>query len=94
VFFKITMPLLRPTVALCTIISCISAFKVFTEIYIMTGGGPEHATLTLGYYIFQAAFIEYRVGYAAALSLVLGLIVSLVSYVNIRFFKEGGLSYW
>lgn len=94
VFRHITVPLLRPTVALCTIVSCISAFKVFTEIFIMTQGGPEHATLTLGYYIFQAAFVEYRTGYAAALSLVLGLFVGAISYVNIRFFREGGMTYY
>lgn len=94
VFSRITVPLLRPTVALCTIISCISAFKVFTEIYVMTRGGPEHGTLTLGYYIFETAFEQYRMGYAAALSLVLGLFVGAVSLVNILFFKEGGLKYY
>jgi putative chitobiose transport system permease protein len=94
VFRHVTVPLLRPTVALCSIISCISAFKVFTEIFVMTRGGPEHSTTTLGYYIFEVAFNDYRMGYAAALSLVLGVIVSLISYVNIRFFREGGLSYY
>lgn len=94
VFTRITVPLLRPTVALCSIISCISAFKVFTEIYVMTRGGPEHGTLTLGFYIFSAAFGDYRMGYAAALSLVLGLFVGVVSLVNLVFFKEGGLKYY
>lgn len=91
VFRHVTVPMLRPTLALCTIVSCISAFKVFTEIYVMTRGGPEHATTTLGYYIFEMAFTEYRMGYAAAVSLVLGLFVGAVSYVNVRFFREGGL---
>ena len=91
VFRHVTVPLLRPTLTLCTIISCISAFKVFTEIYVMTRGGPEHATTTLGYYIFEVAFIEYRMGYAAALSLVLGVLVGVISWLNARFFREGGL---
>lgn len=91
VFRHVTVPLLRPTLALCTIISCISAFKVFPEIFVMTRGGPEHATTTLGYYIFEVAFTDYRMGYAAALSLVLGLLVGVISLINARFFREGGL---
>lgn len=94
VFRHVTVPLLRPTVALCTVISCISAFKVFTEIFVMTRGGPEHATTTLGYYIFEVAFNDYRMGYAAALSLVLGVFVGVISYINIRFFREGGMQYY
>lgn len=91
VFFRVTVPLLRPTLALCSIVSCIAAFKVFTEIYVMTRGGPEHATTTLGYYIFEVAFTDYSMGYAAALALVLGLFVGVISYVNLRYFREGGL---
>jgi putative chitobiose transport system permease protein len=94
VFFKVTLPLLKPYIALCTIISCISAFKVFGEIYVMTEGGPENSTLTLVYYIFTKAFYEFELGYACALALVLGLFVALISALNLKFFKEGGLSYY
>ncbi|MBM3461076.1 MAG: sugar ABC transporter permease [Armatimonadetes bacterium] len=94
VFRHVTVPLLRPTLALCSVISCISAFKVFTEIYVMTRGGPEHATLTLGYLIFDTAFKDYAMGYAAALSLVMGIFVGVISYVNLRYFREGGLTYY
>ncbi len=94
VFSKITIPLLKPTIALCAIISCISALKVFGEIFVMTKGGPENGTLTMVYYIFNKAFTEFDMGYAAALSLVLAVAVAIISYVNVAFFKKGGLQYY
>lgn len=94
VFFRITLPLLKPTIALCTIISSISALKVFGEIYVMTGGGPENGTLTMVYYIFNKAFTEFEMGYAAALALVLAFFVGIISYLNVSFFKKGGLQYY
>lgn len=91
VFTRITLPLLRPTIALCTIISCISALKVFGEIYVMTAGGPQNGTLTMVFYIYNRAFEGFEMGYSAALSLVLALVVGVISYVNYRYFQEGGL---
>lgn len=94
VFRKITIPLLKPSIALCTIISCISALKVFGEIYVMTERGPEYGTLTLVYYIFGKAFNEFNMGYAAAVAFVLAIFVGFISLINIMFFKEGGLKYY
>jgi len=94
VFQKITIPLLKPSIALCAIISCISALKVFGEIYVMTEGGPEYGTLTMVYYIFGKAFNEFNMGYAAAVAFVLALFVGFISLVNVMFFKEGGLKYY
>ncbi len=94
VFRKITIPLLKPSIALCAIISCISALKVFGEIYVMTEGGPEYGTLTMVYYIFGKAFNEFNMGYAAAVAFVLALFVGLISLINVMFFKEGGLKYY
>lgn len=91
VFWRVTLPLLRPTVALCSIISCISALKVFGEIYVMTAGGPQNGTLTMVFYIYSRAFEGFEMGYSAALSLVLALVVSAISFLNYRYFREGGL---
>lgn len=91
VFRRITLPLLRPTLALCTILSCISALKVFGEIYVMTAGGPENGTLTMVFYIYSRAFEGFEMGYSSALSLVLALVVGAISYLNYRYFQEGGL---
>lgn len=93
VFWQVTLPLLKPTVALCTIISCISALKVFGEIYVMTPqGGPNQSTLTLVYYIYQLGFEDFDMGYSAAVALMLAVIVGIVSMINVRFFKDGGLT--
>lgn len=94
VFWKITLPLLKPTIALCTIISCISALKVFGEIYVMTGGGPEYGTLTMVYYIFSKAFNEFEMGYGAALGIALAAFIGIISFINLTFFKKGGLQYY
>ena len=93
VFFHITIPMLKPTIALCTIISCISALKVFGEIFVMTPqGGPAQSTLTLVYYIYQKAFEDFDMGYSAAIALVLAGIVGFISWINVRYFKDGGLN--
>ncbi|MEW6282286.1 MAG: sugar ABC transporter permease [Candidatus Eremiobacterota bacterium] len=91
VLTRITIPLLKPTVALCSIISCISALKVFGEIYVMTEGGPENGTLTMVYYIYDRAFEHYQMGYSSAVSLVLAVVVGIISYLNVSAFREGGL---
>ena len=93
VFWHITVPMLKPTVALCTIISCISALKVFGEIFVMTPqGGPNQSTLTMVYYIYQKGFEDFDMGYSAAIALVLAGVVGIISWINVRFFKEGGLN--
>lgn len=74
---RITLPLLRPTFALVIILQ-IGLLYGTQEVLLLTGGGPENATTTVGYYIYQVAFTEgdLRLGYAAAMSLVLGLVIS------------------
>lgn len=93
VFWHITIPMLKPTIALCSIISCISALKVFGEIFVMTPqGGPGGSTLTMVYYIYQKAFEDFDMGYSAAVALVLAGVVGVISWINVRYFKDGGLS--
>ena len=93
VFWHITVPLLKPTVALCSIISCISALKVFGEIFVMTpDGGPSQSTLTVVYYIYIKAFEDFDIGYSAAVALVLAGVVGVISWINVRYFKDGGLN--
>ncbi|MBQ7567587.1 sugar ABC transporter permease [bacterium] len=94
IFFRITLPLLKPSIALCTMLSCVSALKVFTEIYVITGGGPRNGTLTLAYYVYQRAFESFDMGYAAAMALCLAAVVGLVSLINYALFREGGIRYY
>jgi putative chitobiose transport system permease protein len=80
----ITIPLLRPSVAVVTVMSSISAMKVFEEIYVMTQGGPLDSSKTLVFYIYQSAFEEFEMGYAAAVGVVLFAITLLFSLINLR----------
>jgi multiple sugar transport system permease protein len=67
----ITIPLLRPTTFFLFITSVIGTFQIFTEVYIMTNGGPLNRTTTIGYYLYTNAFRELEMGYATAMAFVL-----------------------
>lgn len=67
-FRYLTLPLLRPVMVVVLALRIIDLFRVFDVIYIMTFGGPGHATELLPFYIYRSAFSESRVGYASALS--------------------------
>jgi multiple sugar transport system permease protein len=71
----IKIPLLTPAFYYIAIIALIYAFQVFTEIYVMTKGGPGTSTYTLGYYIYANAFQYGRMGYASAQAVVLFLVI-------------------
>jgi multiple sugar transport system permease protein len=87
VFWRITLPLLRPVLVLSTILTTIGSFQVFDAAYVMTGGGPFYATTTLVYYVYQHAFDRYQMGYAAAVAFVLFLIILAASIVQRRVMK-------
>ena len=95
----ITIPLLMPTVALCTILSTIAALKVFDEVFILSegvGGNPNKSTLVASTYIYGAAFGkntgQYEFGYAAALSLILATLIWVITLINLKFFAKGRLA--
>lgn len=76
---KITIPMLSPTTFFLLITSVINSFKVFGQINVMTQGGPGDATTVLVFYIYKAAFTFYRMGYAAAISWVLFILLFIVT---------------
>ena len=84
----ITIPLLRPSIAVVTVMSSIAAMKVFEEVYVMTQGGPMDSTKTLVYYIYESAFTEFEMGYASAIGVVLFLLTLVFSLINLRFLRE------
>jgi multiple sugar transport system permease protein len=67
-FRHITLPLLAPSTFFVTVYLVISTFQVFDQIYVMTGGGPLRATTTVVYYIWQAGFQQFAMGYASAMA--------------------------
>jgi putative chitobiose transport system permease protein len=80
----VTLPHLRPTMVMVGIISTIGSLKVFTEIYVMTRGGPVGATKTLVYYIYERAFENLDLGIASAAGIVLMLILLVFSMLEMK----------
>jgi len=80
----IIIPTVKPYTLVVTIIATIAALRTFGEVYVMTGGGPFHRTNLLSYYIYTLGFKYLEVGYAAAVSLLLLLIIMVFSIINFR----------
>lgn len=87
-FFKITMPMLRPITYLVVTLGIIWSFQVFDLSYQMTGGGPGRSTVTIVMAIYNAAFKQYKMGYACAMAMVLLIIVLVINAVENLAFKE------
>ena len=83
--WHVTLPHLRPTMVMVAIISTIGSLKVFTEIYVMTRGGPVGATKTLVYYIYERAFENLDLGIASAAGIILMLILLAFSLLEMKF---------
>jgi ABC-type sugar transport system permease subunit len=91
-FWKIVFPLLKPTTFFIFVTSVIGAFQVFDIVYVMTGGGPANATLTLVQYVYNNAFKALDMGFAAAASFVLFGIIMAVTLLSLRYVR-GEASY-
>ncbi|WP_324715848.1 sugar ABC transporter permease [Carboxydochorda subterranea] len=83
-FRHITLPLLAPTTLFLLVVGVISAMQLFTQPFIMTGGGPGRATIAPVQYIYENAFKYYDMGYAAALGYVLFTIILALTLVQMR----------
>lgn len=88
-FWHVTWPLLAPTTFLLLIINVIFSFQVFDLIYVMTGGGPGFSTTVFVEYIYRAAFLQFQMGYASALGVVLFLICLAFTAVQWRLSRQG-----
>jgi multiple sugar transport system permease protein len=88
-FWKVTVPLLRPVLVFVIVTSVIGSFQIFDTIAITTKGGPVNATKVMNWYIYEQAFSRFNMGYATALSMVLFLILITVSIVQMRIMRAG-----
>ena len=86
-FWKVTVPLLRPVLVFVAVTSVIGSFQIFDTIAITTKGGPVNATQVMNYYIYEQAFSRFNMGYATALSMVLFLILIFVSMMQMRIMR-------
>jgi multiple sugar transport system permease protein len=84
----ITLPLLRPVLLFVIVLNVIGAFQVFGQTFIITRGGPERSTLVLMQYIYETSFLNYRLGYGAAMSWMLFLLIASFSLLQFRLLRE------
>jgi lactose/L-arabinose transport system permease protein len=89
VFWRITVPLLKPVILFAVTLSIIGTFQLFTEPYILTGGGPIRATETPVMQIFSSTFANLRFGYAAAMSYVYFVTIVVLAIVQFRLVTRG-----
>lgn len=88
-FWRITMPLLRPVLAVVLIMTVIGSFQVFDTVAVTTGGGPANATNVLQLYIYQSAFGRFQFGYASAMSVALLIVLSAITVLQYRLTRAG-----
>lgn len=85
----ITIPMVKPIMLFVSITSTIGTLQLFDESYILTGGGPDNATITMGHYLYNSGFTFFKFGYAAALSYALVLIIGVLSIIQFKMTKGG-----
>jgi len=83
-FLHITIPMMTPTIFFNLVMNFIGSFQIFTQSYIMTGGGPNNATLTMVLYLYRKGFQQFRFGYASAIAWVLFAIIMTLTLMLLR----------
>ncbi len=88
-FWRITLPLLRPILALVLVITVTGSLQVFDTVAVTTRGGPGNASRVIQYFIIQKGFQEGQFGYASAIAFVLFVILAIVALVQLRLLRAG-----
>ena len=86
-FWKITVPMLRPTIMLCTILSVLAALKAYQEVDVLTQGGPMNSTFTALYYAYDQGLKHLKLPRALAASLVVSLLCIAIALLCLRYLK-------
>ncbi len=84
IFRHITLPLLKPSIVVAIILRVLNALKAFSEIYVMTNGGPGNSTSILSLFIYKNAFKYYEIGYSASASYILVAIALIFSIILVK----------
>lgn len=88
----ITIPCVKEQLLVCSIITIIGAFKLFTEVYVTTAGGPGNSTQVLGTYLYHQAFLYDDLGMAATVGVIIFVITFSVSLFQLKIAKSGEIS--
>lgn len=84
----IKLPLLMPAIYFVVLTCVIDAFQIFSEVYVMTNGGPGYSTYTVSFFIWKTAFAYTRMGYACSMAVVLFIIIMLVTLIQDKFLNK------
>ena len=87
-FWKITLPLLRPTILFVSVVGVINAFQAFTPVWILTKGGPAGASRVYALLIYQTAFTYFKMGYASALAVLLFIFLMILTLIQMRVLRS------
>jgi lactose/L-arabinose transport system permease protein len=87
-FRHIVVPQLRPVLIFTTVTSTIGALQLFDENFVLTGGGPNNATLTPVLYLYKVGFQQFDSGYASAIAWMLVALTAVISIVQFRLMRE------
>lgn len=88
-FYYITWPMLRPTTFFLLVTGIVNSFSVFEQVNIMTGGGPLKTTTTIVHQIYRRGFLEFKMGYASAMSVMLLAFSILVTAFVFKYGSQG-----
>jgi len=88
-FVSITLPGLKNTINLVTILQVIASFQIFGQVYIMTRGGPGGTTRVLIQYIYETGFRDFRLGYSSAMSILLFILMFGASLLQLKISQRG-----
>lgn len=83
-FWNVTLPMISPVIFFNFIIGIIGSFQVFTNSFVITGGGPANSTLFFVLYMYRHAFENFKMGYAAALGMILFLVIMTLTIISFR----------
>ncbi|MEZ4637175.1 MAG: sugar ABC transporter permease, partial [Caldilineaceae bacterium] len=89
IFWRVTLPLLRPIIFFLVVIATIGLMNMFNQPYMLTAGGPRGETTTLMLRLYEIGFNGNRFGDASAFGFMIGALVITISIIQIRFFRRG-----
>ncbi|QQE10004.1 sugar ABC transporter permease [Planctomycetota bacterium] len=87
-FVSVTLPLLKPSLVFVLVTQLIASFQIFGQTFIVTKGGPNNSTRVLMHHIYETSFVQYRIGYGAAMSMLLFLVIVVITLIQYFLVKE------
>lgn len=87
-FTQIIWPMIKPTTLYIVVVTTINSFQIFALIQLLTSGGPNYATSTIMYLVYQKAIIESRFGVSSAMGVLLAIIIGIISVVQFKFLSH------